>query len=71
MSSQRLPLFYQYQMDSLEALKLVRRYWETPREDARLMRNLLLHDQPIPERLHPLCEKMFLVNAMPWSNRLH
>ena len=59
------------EMSAHEALKLLRRQGLASRQEARQMRAVLREDLPVPKRLHPLCERMWLAQTPPISRRMN
>ena len=65
-------LMYEFEMTAPHALKVLRRNGLVSREDARLMRSLLMGEsRSLPERLYPLLEMLFLVQTKPPTPSLH
>lgn len=66
-------LIYGLERNAHQALALLRRMGEVSRQDARQMRSLMAVDQGdgsrLPERLVPLCLKLYLLEVVP-ANRL-
>jgi hypothetical protein len=69
--SEPIPLVYEYQMSAREAFKLMRREGLINRLDAKVMRSFVMAYKPIPDRLYPQMEMLFLLRALPPTDSLH
>ena len=58
-----LPLEYQYLMSCNAAMKLLRANAALPRQDCRLLLNLLKYNRPVPPRLTSLYLLIFLTRT--------
>lgn len=63
---------YGWEMNALQALRLLRRLGQVSRQDARQMRSLMrpgTADEAIPPHLWPACNLLYLLEVAP-ANRL-
>lgn len=66
-----IPLVYDFSMDPYQALKLLRRLGRISRQDAQAIKSLGEAGRPLPERLWPMLDLMFLVQVNPPTPSLH
>lgn len=66
-----MPLYVEYQMSALKALRQLRLHNRLPRQDVRQLRSLWNAGKETPKRLEYLTELVFLVQTKPYSNLMH
>lgn len=67
----RMELMYRQTVEWGEALMIVQQGWSIPPSQIKYLDKLVENDQPIPEYLMPLLERMFLVQTAPPTASYH